>query len=25
MWKPFLPAKAAGDFKMADLVKFTRA
>jgi hypothetical protein len=23
MWKPFLPAKAAGDFKMADLVKFT--
>jgi len=23
MWKPFLPAKTAGDFKMADLVKFT--
>jgi hypothetical protein len=23
MWKPFLPAATAGDFKMADLVKFT--
>ena len=23
MWKPFLPAATAGNFKMADLVKFT--
>jgi hypothetical protein len=25
MWKPFLPAATAGDFKMSDLVKFTAA
>ena len=25
MWKPFLPAATAGDFKMSDLVKFTVA